>query len=73
MSTFSSCTSNDLIQDIQLSPTTILQITQYISGLTTTHTFLKKLFGGNFIGDLSGLARMLKPWMPDKQGTILEY
>jgi hypothetical protein len=57
--TFSSCTSNDLIQDPELLPTTILNNTIY-SGLTT-NIILEKLFGGNFIGDLSAFRMYIEP------------
>jgi len=57
--TLSSCTSNNLIQDPELLPTSILNNTIY-SGLTT-NIILEKLFGGNFIGDLGAFRMYIEP------------
>ena len=57
--TLSSCTSNVLIQDPELSTTNILNNTSY-SGLTT-NIILEKEFGGSLVGDLSAFRMYVEP------------
>jgi len=57
--TLSSCTSNELIQDPELSTTDILNNTPYL-GLTT-NIILEKEFGGSLVGDLSAFRMYIEP------------